>query len=308
MSRLFIVGNGFDIDLGLSTRYSNFANCDQLWPFKSGSTGLAGYLISKKDTEKWLDIEQCLLEYAASKGGAISSGQIRNNSLEDDKRSFEKLTEKLCLYIQAVAVRQKIKKDSVAAKVLKAISENGEYKVYTFNYTDINDFAVKIGAPKMECVHVHGSVEDKSIILGIDAKNDVIEGYDFLYKVYDPFYQSNTLRHDLEEAEEVVIFGHSLGPVDYSYFRTFFRNLCREENSAKDRKKVTVFTYDDESRLEILRQLRIMNNKEMQLMFNNNDFQIICTDYCDWRDKDRFDKFLKHLQETKPVFLGSAFE
>lgn len=306
MSKLFIVGNGFDIDLGFSTRYSNFAACAQLWPFKSGAAGLAGYLVRQRETEKWLDIEQCLLDYAKVNSGLVSLGQIKQHSLEDDRNSFEKLTEKLSQFIQAVVERQQIKKDSVAAKVLKAISENGEYKVYSFNYTDINAFAERVGAKKMECIHVHGSIKDNSIILGIDAKNDVIDGYDFLYKVYDPFYQSNTLRHDLEEAEEIVIFGHSLGPVDYSYFQTFFRNLCREENTANDRKKVTIFTYDDDSRLEILRQLRVMNNKEMQLMFNNNDFQIICTDYCDWRDKDRLDRFLKHMEEKPFIGLGSA--
>lgn len=175
------------------------------------------------------------------------------------------------------------------------------FKAYFFNYTDLDDISYKLHVPRLECVHIHGSVKDDSIILGTDDSQDVIDGYDFLYKVYDPQYRSNRLRHDLEEAEEVVIFGHSLGEIDYSYFRTFFKNICKEENAARDRKCVTIFTYDDTSRIAILRQLREMNDKKMQLMFNNNDFCIIRTSECYDQDNQLFVEFLNRLRETTVV-------
>ena len=159
----------------------------------------------------------------------------------------------------------------------------------------------------MDCVHVHGSVKNDSIILGIDDAQDVYEGYEFLYKVFDPQYRSNMLRNELEEAEEVVFFGHSLGEIDYTYFRTFFKNICREENTVRDRKTITIFTFDETSRLAILRQLREMNEKKMGLMFNNNEFRIIRTSECGYHDKPLLDEFLKHIRETTVVSIGSAF-
>lgn len=299
MKKVFVIGNGFDLDLGFRTRYSNFASCGQFWPFRPDDSGLAGFLNRKYETERWLDIERCLFDYAKPKPRVRSINDPDKMPVEADKEAYIKLTRHLNDYIKRIPYETRIVTDSIAAQVLGAVTNNGGYITYSFNYTDLGEIADRLDINRLEYTHIHGSVNDNSIILGIDAINDVMDGYDFLYKVYDPQYRSNRLRHDLEEAEEVVIFGHSLGEVDYSYFQSFFRNLCREENKAEDRKRVTIFTYDDSSRLSILRQLRDMNEKKMQLMFNNNDFQIICTTQCDYRDKKLFEAFTSHLKATK---------
>jgi hypothetical protein len=298
MKKVFVIGNGFDLDLGFKTRYRNFASCGQFWPFRPNDIGLAGFLFRKAETERWLDIERCLLDYAKPKPRVRTINDSDRMPVEADKDAFEKLTRHLNDYIKRIPYETRIKTDSIAAKVLDAVSKNGGFLTYSFNYTDLGEIADRLHINRVEYTHIHGAVNDESIILGIDAINDVLDGYDFLYKVYDPRYRSNRLRHDLEEAEEIVIFGHSLGEVDYSYFQTFFRSLCREENKATDRKTVTIFTYDDSSRLSILRQLREMNDKKVQLMFNNNDFSIICTSQCDYRDRNLLERFLQHLRET----------
>ena len=51
-----IIGNGFDIDLGLNTRFSDFANAKDFWPENDGSK-LSAYLESKKSVEKWFNLE-----------------------------------------------------------------------------------------------------------------------------------------------------------------------------------------------------------------------------------------------------------
>ena len=33
---IFIIGNGFDLDLGMKTKYSDFANNEKYWPVYSG--------------------------------------------------------------------------------------------------------------------------------------------------------------------------------------------------------------------------------------------------------------------------------
>lgn len=308
MSKLFIIGNGFDIDLGYKTRYSDFARCKQLWPFNGATSGLAGFLEKKKETERWLDIEKCLLEYAVNLGGTLSLLKDKGPLIETDRDSYEKLICYLSTYIKRIEQEYPIDKDSIAVKVYKAIIDNGGFKAYSFNYTDLNEISSNLGIGTMDCIHVHGSVKEDSIILGVDSTHDVYKGYDFMYKVYSPEFQSSCLRQDLALCEEVVIFGHSLGDVDYSYFKAFFKSLCREDISMQERKKVTIFTYDDNSRFDILRQLREMNDKQMQLMFNNSDFQILCTTECRFRDKARFEKFLQHLHDTTVIDgIGSAF-
>ena len=51
-----IIGNGFDIDLGLNTRFSDFANAKDFWPENDGSK-LSAYLESKKSVEKWFNLD-----------------------------------------------------------------------------------------------------------------------------------------------------------------------------------------------------------------------------------------------------------
>ena len=86
-----IIGNGFDIDLGLNTRFSDFANAKDFWPENDGSK-LSAYLESKKSVEKWFNLEGALREYAMSVSGEFGVGP-RTNSEGDaaDFAYFEKV-------------------------------------------------------------------------------------------------------------------------------------------------------------------------------------------------------------------------
>ena len=81
----------------------------------------------------------------------------------------------------------------------------------------------------------------------------------------------------MQEANEVVFFGHSLGHNDYHYFKAFFQSQCVEGMKRDEGKRITFFTYDNNSRIEILKQLRSMNEKKTDLLFNLNQMEFICT-------------------------------
>ena len=121
------------------------------------------------------------------------------------------------------------------------------------------------------------------------------EGYKFLYKTFNEHYSSNSLIHDLRDAKEVVFFGHSLGPTDYHYFQQFFKAQCVDGLPRKDAKKITIFTYDDASRIAILSQLRKMNENKTNLLYGQNDFKIIMTSRGESQD---LKTFLEHLRNT----------
>ena len=74
---LLIIGNGFDIDLGLNTRYSDFVK-SRFYPVKGKvvntgcydsdidffkSLNLLKYLKYEYNNKKWFDVEISLLEY-----------------------------------------------------------------------------------------------------------------------------------------------------------------------------------------------------------------------------------------------------
>jgi len=202
----------------------------------------------------------------------------------------------LTRYLENEQRKCSINKDSIAAKVLKAVVENGYFtSIYSFNYTDLTYLASNMGLEVSNYEHVHGCLKNKSIILGVDDNIDLCQGYSFLYKTFSQNYTSHHIQFDLLEADEVVFFGHSLGPNDYHYFQHFFKCQCSEDMTRKDMKRITFFTYDDRSRISLLEQLRKMNDKRTDLLFMLNDIEFICT-----KDGETasFLEFLHHMKES----------
>lgn len=67
--RLLILGNGFDVDLGMKSRYSDFAK-SKIWQDKIKNNalmlrrnGLLRALVDAKDKEAWFDIESTMMRY-----------------------------------------------------------------------------------------------------------------------------------------------------------------------------------------------------------------------------------------------------
>ena len=294
-NKVFIIGNGFDLDLGMKTRYSDFAQSDK-WPFTTSiPRTLGGYLKKQSKVEKWFDLEKELLVYAQNIQGSERYIENYKYQAENDKKMFDVLIQSLTAYLTEEENKEP-NMDSVAATVFRAIIESGLFSsIYSFNYTNLYNIALHLGIDKkFKYEHVHGCLKDDSIILGVEEETDLLPGYQYLYKTFNPNYESHSILYDMLEANEVVFFGHSLGHNDYHYFKMFFQEQCRDGMKRKDGKKITIFTYDNSSRVEILEQLRQMNEKKTDLLFNLNQMQVICT-------KDgggsRLEQFLKNLKK-----------
>lgn len=293
--KVFIIGNGFDLDLGWDTRYSDFAK-STFWQFEGIFIGgLCEFLYNKSQIEKWFDLEMALLEYASTDNGhRIFS---RNDyALKQDRMQFDILTVNLMDYL-AEEQEKPIHKESVAAKVFRAIISNGYFtSIYTFNYTNLYKIATQLGLnPSFPFEYVHGSLKKRNAILGVEDKTDLQQGYSFLYKTFNSHYESHHIQYDLAEADEVVFFGHSLGKNDYHYFQQFFRRQSTEELTRNQSKRITIFTYDDDSRINLMEQLREMNDKNTNLLYSMNDFQFICTK--DGLENEKLQNFLSHLKK-----------
>lgn len=305
---LFITGNGFDLNLGRKTRYSDFRS-SRYWPFTSLDHNGLGYYIENfaKSNSNWFDIEELLRAYGDLNGNEHkkTDSSLKPISLNQDELDFRFLNKRMSKYIESINLTP-IKTDSAAARVFNAVLKNGTYKIYSFNYSSLKNIARFAGySHHFEFEHVHGIAANRSAILGVDDEVDLREGYDFLYKTFSRFYSSHPIQYDLMEANEIIFFGLSLGRIDYPYFQDFFRLLCDSDH--KDRKnstKITIITYDDFSRRQILRQLRAMNDRRTNYLFALNDVDFICTS-----DKEpktnlkKIDSLVNHLLATQNSIL-----
>lgn len=298
MNNLLIIGNGFDLDLGLPTKYSNFIESKYFKKqnIRRGSK-LFKYISETYHDKKWIDIENELKRFALDDKGE----NILFNKTEKD---FELLRVSLCDYLSSLSY-ESINKESAACMLIESVINNYLFKkVYTYNYTDLEKIIDILDVKKtfnnqIEIEYVHGKVNDKSIILGFEDSAEVKDDYLFMIKSFSRHFRSHNIQYDMILADEVIFFGHSLGSTDYHYFEHFFRNQSNEQIKKEDSKIITIFTYDNKSRLEILTQLRSMNEKKTNLLFSLNQLNIFCTKDGEG-DKERIEEYCKNLK-TKGI-------
>lgn len=294
---LLILGNGFDLDLGLKTRYSDFFN-SPFWPDFDGYSPLKNRLEeAAEQNPEWFDIENLLRKFASTQGDI--------GYLDNDKAFFTELLNSFSSYIRNID-KPEYNKMSLAAYLFNAVKQNSRYKIYTFNFTDYqNGLLFTTSSWENRFEHIHGRAANNSIIIGIDDDVKLAEERNsFLYKTFSPHYSSKSLAFDLDSAKEVIIFGHSFGDIDYPYFRKFFRDVCDENNTEKRKRKITIITYNEDSRIRILMQLRNMNERKMSYLFHKNDLQFICTEpSVRSQYQPKIDALLRHINDTKPTYL-----
>lgn len=241
-----------------------------------------------------------MLNYVTNKKNEYG---IPDNDINEDKNSFRKLCHALSMYLKQEQKYYKQRKNNVAVEVLKAIAANGYFRsIYTFNYTSLRQIASDNGMTLGETnvMHVHGSLADDDIILGVMADNASVvpEEYSFLYKDNSRYYRSNNMATDLDEANELVIFGHSINGMDFDYFRDFFLKQAGEKGDFK-KKRITIFTYDENSDSHIRNSIRKIGINPRQL-FNRNELCFIHTKLLsdgDCLEQNRYNDFIKHLYE-----------
>lgn len=300
--RLLIIGNGFDIDLGLKTRYSDFSD-SKIWEKIVGNTfnfgsNLLGALREAKEKEAWFDIEKTMHDYVRS----IEADRLVDYIINKDKADFDKVSEALSEYLKEEQDNRLLKTDSFAAQVLRKIVEVGSFDYYTFNYTNLEKIAkscgIKIDTSKI--THIHGSLENDSIILGVltDPTDPINEQYSFMYKDNSRFYMSNNMYEDFEKAEDIIFFGHSINGMDFPYFRDFFIKQSGMDGEYKS-KHITIFTYDDASNQQIRNSIR---NAQVDLtqLFRRNDIKFIQTKELYAKDNNemlKFNAFINRLNE-----------
>ena len=296
-----VIGNGFDMALGLKSSYRDFYESDY-WPFKKNDTedlrirkpAELDRFLNNNMSENWYNLESLLALYASR---LTDVPEVR---VQADLECFNKLKSGLRDFIRMAQRDFKRGPLNSANKFLQAIHEYRNPIIYTFNYTNLVEFGSLVGIDDLVCTHVHGSIEDNNIIVGIEDNIKIPSSYNFLKKDSEPTYRSNNLYYDLMSAKEVAFFGHSLGENDFHFFRQFFRMHSDEKNYDKKNKcKITFFTANSQSRMDLLSNLRIMNDGRNNQLFAQNDLQFIRTKEENYSTLKEFSDWIKELEETK---------
>ena len=302
--KVFIIGNGFDVDLGLLTKYSDFYRIsiqNNFWPFANSTSGLGAYLNHRVEKENWLDLESALYKYASASDGVAVPSSEGFYPVGLDKEDFETLISCLSGYLKRIVWEKGVNDKSVAKDVFGRVLDRGDYAIYSFNYTNLRSIAARLfkGASyyndfefEFDYTPVHGTLKDNNIIVGVNSDARLIEGYDFLRKIDQPTYCSNNLLQDLDNAKEVTFFGLSMGAIDYPYFRVLFDGICSGIVPSSEKKAITLFTYDEKSRMQILKQLRDLTGTDIHQIKSNCQFRMIRTSLRNDADKHLLDRWL----------------
>lgn len=194
-----------------------------------------------------------------------------------------------------------IKKDSIAASVARAFVydkiASQYHTIYTFNYIKLTNNVDANWSKKFDSItkHIHGSVENDNIIIGTkDYK--ISQEYDFIQKSFDSNYNPPAMVSDLMSANDITVFGHSLGVNDSQYFKPFFK---QQSSVGASRKNITIFTKDKESELQIKRSLQEMTGCELSALFSMNDLQIIKVDECRANSNMMFRDYIKRFCDNE---------
>ncbi len=276
---VLILGNGFDLDMGLHTRYSDFwdsegwkeakLSCPEKYLVKS----LEKYRI----THNWFDLESGLLDGATRLLKTLSPNYDGTNY----HASFQMLINELRNYIKGQQENFTPNNDSVAAQILRAINSQPLFKcIYTFNYTDIVNMSERFHVSKLPPVHyVHGSLQpNDQIILGVEVEDfaSIPSPLTFLVKSNSPYYHYTNLLNDLEMAEDVVFFGHSINGMDFPYFKEYFMRLMDMPIIHHRKRHVTIITYDEFSAMQIKDNFRA-NGIDVRGLYNKVALEFILT-------------------------------
>jgi hypothetical protein len=277
---VLIIGNGFDLDLGMHTTYSDFAKSN-FWPFKTPKrdSGLGKYLNTIRKTERWLDLENELARYARY---VKSSKPLDENTINKDKQDLNDLIASLRRYLHSEEIKLNDTGETCKAKdILNSLVNRHNYFVHSFNYTGIYYIAQKLNIrlEKNRIEYIHGTLEHNDLILGAGDNTLLPDEYDWLYKTSNRNYSSNNLAESLNYAQEITIFGHSLGDNDFDYFKPFFQKISQNvgvnfNHLTNERLKLTIYTRDEESEIEIKRQLRKLTDNHLQGIYANCDFEV----------------------------------
>lgn len=281
MDNVLIIGNGFDLNLGLKTMYSDFLASNE---FKeiindeviTGRNYIKRHIVDKINLENWIDIELELTNFSKNIGSFIIQNKKSDLVFED----FKEIKQALLHYLSGIDYTINI--NTLAYKLIETFcSRNGTkpnylFSILNFNYTNVAENIIRSLNHNADIHYIHGSLKENDIVFGVEDNADIIDEFSFLKKSCSPaFNNKNVYIEDvLETSRSIIFFGFSLGKTDHTYFKDFFINRTKELRNRKgdlDKYNLTFYYYGEKDYNYLMLQLiDLTDNNVMKLRTINN--------------------------------------
>lgn len=277
MKHIYVIGNGFDIDLGWRTSYKDFYDSKLTgWRvhFRPGEDCLPVYLLDHAG-ENWYDLERTIYDYCLSK----SNGVLDDDLMNSDYRDYESIKRQLERFVKERSDEQ-VDVKSKAYEILKTyvewnsrrdLPQDRRPELISFNYTPLDKVAKQIN-PKVEFnyIPIHGTIEKNSCIFGFHDDTQIKGVYRDMQKSMDDNYDPGRIMPLLMDARSITFFGLSMGFIDAVYFKDVLKAASQPGNF-RTRKTMDIefITRDKQSKKDIKKNLQDIGIDFQALSTNN---------------------------------------
>lgn len=252
MNITFLIGNGFDIGIGMKTRFKDMYK-DYI-DTRSNSQHIREFKIALREDaplyENWGDFEMGMAKYAQTfkdenafvdcirdfKAFMVQYLQQEQNIMLDRIKNKEKYEEVCAVDIhRAISDFYKGQNRNVIVEMEEMFASEGfcRYSFITFNYTMVLDFMLSCYRRRFKTsmegpVHIHGKI-DEDVVLGIDNEMQ-LQGLSFpiskkvqrafikplFNNMYDK-YRVNIAMNMIDKSDVICVYGMSLGESDRTW-------------------------------------------------------------------------------------------
>lgn len=242
-----------------------------------------------KDAGKIEYEKQNSIPYWNFKFAGLTYDDFVNSPLKRDNIGLSEIEAGLAQYLENLDYDAPIDKENLAYQLLYRFWKNvPKGKIYSFNYTSLEPL-IRTFDPSADLssriVYMHGSLEKKHLILGagIESGNKYGE-WNFLSKTQDNAYASTDLVSEMQNAENIFVYGLSFGKTDIHYFEDVFNSMIDNKKS----KNIQIYTMDCG-----LIKGNIKNIDALQAKYG------VCVVDCMGKDSTIFDQYLKNPKDIE---------
>lgn len=261
-TNILILGNGFDLNLGLKTGYCDFVQSEQFLKLKNLGSQLANYLYQQHDLNNWIDIENELT-------------RCSNNQFENLEKEYDDLCVALMDYLEQIEYPIDKWPTARAYDLFEAYRDK-DFIVIDFNYTPTSRLLLRhFGKTEEEIdgmlIKIHGSTKNRDIIFGVEDSAGVRRHHVFLKKSFNINFNPLNFKRIFEAAQSIAFFGHSLGVTDFMYFEDFFSTATVTSRPTE----LILFHFGKEGYMQLHMQLDDMTRKRLSALKQSNTVTFI---------------------------------
>ena len=287
VKKYIVVGNGFDMNIGLKSSYQSFLDdIGEKYKLKEPSEFYKFNPLFQKDiNDNWSDFEG-LFENLIFNANSIDDKKLACQTVDTYNQALERLELQFYTYLSREYRRWKQQIVSKVNPVYRSIFRDA--KVFNFNYTNtLTDIRLKDLADKV--YQVHGSLENRNIIFGggfleNDRVSEIVlpnsTDNDKLVRIKKDHLllkERDEMTRDVESDDEMdlYILGHSIAGTDLNFLSKWIKKArkvylfyYKRDYSEKMQTLLQNFERDEVEKVQLIPFVDVLVDKEQALEFN----------------------------------------